>query len=68
LARNFRFKERYTFQVRVEFQNVFNRIQLPSPSLAFNPGNVTNTYQKAPNGNYIAGFGTFGNLAARFSF
>jgi hypothetical protein len=62
-ARNFRFKERYTFQVRIEFQNVFNRIQLPSPSLAFNPSNVTGTYQKAPNGNYIAGFGTFGNLA-----
>jgi len=31
--------------------------------LAFNPSNVTNTYQKAPNGTYIAGFGTFGNLA-----
>jgi hypothetical protein len=62
-ARNFKFKERYTFQVRMELQNVFNRIQLPNPSLAFNPSNVTNTYQKAPNGNYIAGFGTFGNLA-----
>lgn len=62
-ARNFRFKERYTFQVRMEFQNIFNRIVLPSPSLNFNPANVTNTYQKAPNGNFIAGFGTFGNLA-----
>jgi Carboxypeptidase regulatory-like domain/TonB-dependent Receptor Plug Domain len=62
-SRNFTFKERYTFQVRMEFQNVFNRIALPSPQLNFNPANVTNTYQKAPNGNYIAGFGTFGNLA-----
>jgi hypothetical protein len=61
-ARNFRFLEKYTFQVRIEFQNVFNRIQLPNPQLAFNPANVTNTYQTAPNGNYIAGFGTFGNL------
>jgi len=62
-ARNFRFKERYSFQIRMEFQNIFNRIQLPNPSLAFNPSNVTNTYQRAPNGNYTAGFGTFGNLA-----
>jgi len=61
--RNFRIKERYTFQVRIEFQNVFNRIQLPNPSMNFSPINTANTYQKAPNGNYTAGFGTFGNLA-----
>jgi hypothetical protein len=67
--RNFRFAERYTFQVRIEFQNVFNRIQLPNPTgLALNGGTgavspVSPTYQKAPNGNYTAGLGTFGNLA-----
>lgn len=61
--RNFRIKERYTFQVRIEFQNVFNRIQLPNPSMNFSPLNTSTTYQKAPNGNYTAGFGTFGNLA-----
>jgi hypothetical protein len=67
--RNFRFAERYTFQVRIEIQNVFNRIQLPNPTgLALNGGTgavspVSPTYQKAPNGNYTAGLGTFGNLA-----
>src|SRR5262249_6045443 len=44
--RNFRIKEKYNFQVRIEFQNVFNRVQLPNPSLGFNPTNVTATYQK----------------------
>jgi len=62
-ARNFKFKDRYALQFRIEFQNIFNRIQLPNPALGFNPANVTASYQKAPNGNYIAGFGTFGNLA-----
>jgi hypothetical protein len=59
-ARNFRFKERYTFQVRIEFQNIFNRTALPSPSLGFSP--VNPTYQTASDGRYISGFGTFGNL------
>ena len=63
LARNFRIKERYTFQVRMEFVNIFNRSFLPAPSLAFSPVNTASTLQKASNGNYIAGFGTFGNLA-----
>ena len=71
-GRNFKIKERYEFQVRIEFQNVFNRIQLPSPSLAFSP--VNPTYQCSiaggtcngtqSNGNYISGFGTFGNPAS----
>ena len=81
-ARNFRIKERYTLQVRMEFQNIFNRAQLPNPSTGFSPTNVAATYQTAPNGNYIAGFGTLGNstisgylgtprsgqLVARFTF
>ena len=32
LGRIFRFKERYRFQVRAEFFNVFNRIVMPTPS------------------------------------
>jgi|SRR5579872_1829149 len=64
-ARNFIIKERFTFQVRMEFQNIFNRVQLGGttgvPSTAFSPTNVATTYQTAPNGNYTAGFGTFGN-------
>jgi hypothetical protein len=81
-ARNFKIKEKYTFQVRMELQNVFNRVQLPSPATGFSPTNVAASYQTAPNGNYINGFGTFGNstvagylgtprsgqLVARFSF
>jgi hypothetical protein len=81
-ARNFAIKEKYTLQVRMEFQNIFNRVQLPSPLTGFSPTNVANSYQSAPNGNYINGFGTFGNstvagylgtprsgqLVARFTF
>ena len=75
--RNFRIKERYTFQVRIEFQNVFNRIQLPNPTgLAVNGGAgavspLNPTYQCSSagpcnltqvSGRYISGLGTFGNL------
>jgi hypothetical protein len=62
LARNFRIKEKYTFQIRMEFQNIFNRAYLPAPAIAFSPVNALSTLQKAPNGTYIGGFGTFGNL------
>ena len=70
-GRNFKVKERYEFQLRIEFQNIFNRIQLPSPSLAFSPVNPTYQCSVAggtcngaqSNGNYISGFGTFGNTA-----
>lgn len=63
LARNFRIKERYQFQIRMEFLNVFNRSFLPSPMMGFSPINAAATLQKASNGNYIGGFGTFGNLS-----
>jgi hypothetical protein len=71
-ARNFKIKERATFQVRIEFNNVFNRLQVGSPSLGFNTSSNL-TYQcsvsggtcgaSGSNGNYISGFGTFGNTA-----
>lgn len=68
LARNFRFgnEGRFTFHIRIELQNVFNRVFLPSPSLGgltYNPttGN-TGTYTPTADGRYTAGFGTFGNL------
>jgi hypothetical protein len=59
LSRNFRFNERVTLQVRVEMNNVFNRMLLPQPaSLGANfAANPT-----AANGLYTGGFGTFGNL------
>ena len=68
-ARNFTFKERYSFQIRMEFQNIFNRIQLPNPTgIAVNGAfpavsPLNPTYQRQPNGNYIGGLGTFGNLS-----
>jgi hypothetical protein len=62
LQRNFRFKERYTLQIRMEFLNVFNRTYLPSPLLNFSPVNAASTLQVTPDGRYINGFGTFGNL------
>jgi hypothetical protein len=81
-ARNFVIMEKYTLQIRMELQNVFNRVQLPNPATAFSPANVATSYQTAPNGNYIGGFGTLGNstvaaylgtprtgqLVARFTF
>jgi hypothetical protein len=59
LSRNFRFKERYTLQVRVEMNNIFNRTLLPQPTsgLANFAANPT-----ASGGQYTGGFGTFGNL------
>ncbi len=63
IARNFRIKEKYTFQIRMEFQNIFNRAFLPAPQITtFSPVNASATLQKGSNGNYIGGFGTFGNL------
>jgi hypothetical protein len=69
LARNFRFgpEQRFTLQVRVEFQNVFNRRFLPNPQ---GPGlNFTNpTYNITSDGRYTSGFGTFGNLRTNGQF
>ena len=66
-ARNFRIKEKYTFQIRMEFQNIFNRAILPLPNMAFSPvnptygcsGGVTGCNLSAANGNYTSGLGTF---------
>ncbi|MEP7355432.1 MAG: hypothetical protein ABI824_19550, partial [Acidobacteriota bacterium] len=61
-SRNFRLRERVTLNVRVEFNNVFNRAQLPGPS--------TTGFQTAPikfttganTGLYTSGFGTINPL------
>ena len=53
ISRNFRIKERVNLQLRAEFQNIFNRTQIPQPTI----GN----FQSAPtaaNGLYTGGFGT----------
>lgn len=66
VARNFRMgpEGRYTLQIRVEFQNIFNRLFLPAPNLG-GAGSVTTPVQRVnndPNGSILSGFGTFGNL------
>jgi len=59
LSRNFRFKERYTLQIRIEMNNVFNRMLLPQPGAA---GLNFSAAPTAVNGQYTGGFGTYGNL------
>ena len=81
-GRTFRIKERMSFQIRAEFNNVFNRTLLlgatagtyvnPSTALGTNP-------TRGPDGRYISGFGTInttgtvsgerqGTLVDRFTF
>ena len=59
-ARNFRIKEGVTLNLRVEFNNIFNRMRLPNPSTA---GNFAATPTKftsgASTGLYSGGFGTY---------
>lgn len=38
LSREFRIKEKYSLNIRVEFDNIFNRLQLPTSAVA--PGGV----------------------------
>jgi hypothetical protein len=59
LSRNFRFKERYRLQIRLEVNNVFNRVLLPQPTSA---GANFGANPTSVNGIYTGGFGTFGNL------
>jgi len=64
LSRNFGFGKdrRYNLQIRVEFQNIFNRVSLPTPSVAGLTLTGASPQAKSPDGRYISGFGTFGNL------
>jgi len=47
-------------QIRVEFQNMFNRLQLGNPSTG---GITTNFTPNGATGLYTTGFGTFGNIS-----
>ena len=52
-GRNFRLREKATLQLRVDWTNIFNRLELPQPT--------TTGYTAAPtqvNGAYTGGFGT----------
>jgi len=59
LSRNFRFKERYSLQIRVEMNNIFNRVLLPQPSSAAANFGAT---PSSTAGVYTGGFGTIANL------
>ena len=62
-SRNFRFKERVTLNVRVEFNNIMNRMRLPGPvggNFATNPTLFTSG---ANTGLYSGGFGTMSVLS-----
>jgi hypothetical protein len=62
LSRTFRMGPdgRISLQVRVEFQNVLNRLKLPGPQIAGLNFNTVPT--PTTDGRYTSGFGTFGNL------
>jgi hypothetical protein len=65
MGRNFTIKERFTFSVRAEFVNMFNRTVLPSPSATtpltaatcFQSGNQGATGACQPGATYASGFG-----------
>ncbi|MEO5924634.1 MAG: TonB-dependent receptor [Bryobacteraceae bacterium] len=58
-SRNFRIKEGINLNVRVEFTNIFNRMQLPQPTTAGNFAAAPTKFTAgATNGLYSGGFGT----------
>jgi hypothetical protein len=81
-GRSFRIKERATFQIRAEFNNIFNRTLFLNTTAGtyVNPSTVRNaTVSRAPDGRYTSGFGTInttgvvsgerqGTLVARITF
>jgi hypothetical protein len=68
IGRTFRVKERVTLNVRVEFANAFNRLQLPQPNSS--PNSLTKvTTQTTPGiyqGAITGGFGVVGGAPAGF--
>jgi hypothetical protein len=59
-GRTFRFKERYSLQIRAEFVNIFNRTQIGNPSTSAPAASLT----RNPAGQYTAGFGTINLVTA----
>jgi len=59
ISRTFRVKERMSLQIRVEFTNIFNRLnfQIPVAGLGNFASNATST-----NGQFTGGWSTFGNI------
>jgi hypothetical protein len=73
ISRNFRFgKEgRFNLNIRAEFNNMFNRTQLPAPTSVAAPGQAAINFASVPTkftsgantGLYSGGFGTFNVLS-----
>ena len=62
-ARNFRVKEKVTLNVRVEFNNILNRMILPNPTTAGNYAAAPTKFTTgASNGLLSGGFGTYSVL------
>ncbi|MCU1334835.1 MAG: hypothetical protein JWO19_416 [Bryobacterales bacterium] len=58
-GRTFRIKEKMTFNVRVEFSNIFNRLRLPQPTSTGTGVSPTSPALKSPlTGLYSSGYGT----------
>lgn len=53
LARNFRIKERYNLQIRGEFVNIFNRLQIGNPTTTAPAAAISHNAQ----GHLVSGFG-----------
>ena len=69
IGRTFRIKERVSLNVRVEFANAFNRLQLPQVNSA--PNSLTKVTTQTQPGTYqgaiTGGFGVIGGAAAGFA-
>ena len=58
-SRNFQFTERVSFNIRIEFNNIFNRTRLTQPTTTGNFANAPRTFTNgAYAGLYSSGFGT----------
>jgi hypothetical protein len=80
VGRNFRVREKYNLQIRVEFQNIFNRVFFSQPADGTGTNSVTAASNNNPGGALSGGYGfvnTFngagttprsGQLVARFVF
>ena len=63
-SRNFRLREKVTLNIRVEFTNIFNRTQLPGPTVAGNFATAPTKFTTGPQtGLYSGGFGTLNVLS-----
>ena len=76
VSRTFRIKERVSLNIRVEFTNIFNRTQLPAPTVApalgqpaFNFSSAPVTFASGPNkGLLSSGFGVINPTAGTSGF